>query len=101
MSTDRDLNISHGFDAGNYANAYDTQNLEDAWAQRNALLESEDWGAAFLLGFFSSYELHEIPGDARDRFDEAYYSDAGQRVLELGYTESRRNDYVCEERENS
>lgn len=88
MSTATDTELSHGFSAGNYANAYQTQDLDEV----SEVLEANGsrYRAAFILGFFSSYELHEIPADARERFDEAYHSEAGQRVLELGYTEPRK-----------
>lgn len=89
---ERDLELSHGFSAGNYANAYQTEDLGEVSEVLDA--NEEPYRHAFILGFFSSYELHEIPGDARERFDEAYHSDNGQRVLALGYTEPR--DYNAE-----
>jgi len=91
-----DLDLSHGFSAGNYCNAYETEELSAGLAQRNVTTASEAYRAAFIMGFFGSYELHEISDDARERFDEAYHSDHGKRVLELGYTEARSEDYAKE-----
>ncbi len=62
--------FSRGFDAGNYASAYVTEDF-GAW------YDAHDIGnkpAAFIegaiLGFFSSFELHEI-GDEVAREDVA------------------------------
>lgn len=84
---DRDTDLSHGFDAGNYANAYETQDLTAGLTKHND--QSEAFRHAYTLGFFSSYELDEIPSDVRDQFDDAYTSEDGQRVLALGYTDAR------------
>jgi len=86
---ERDLELSHGFDAGNYCNAYETQDIEDALVMRDVRDHSKAYRNAFILGFFSSYELHEIPGMDQHRLIDAYHSEDGTRVLELGYTEAR------------
>lgn len=91
------IDLAHGFSAGNYANAYETEDLEVAIQKRNVATRSEAYRAAFILGFYGSYELHEIPLSHRDAFDEAYHSDYGHGVLELGYTGSRKKDYAKEQ----
>lgn len=98
MTEEADLDLSHGFDAGNYANAYETENLEVAMQGRRVFEKSEAYRTAFILGFYSGYELHEIPGSRREEFDEAYHSDTGRRVLELGYIDSRGESYANEQR---
>jgi len=93
---ERDIELSHGFSAGNYCNAYETSNLEEALEKRDLEERSEPYSVAFVMGFFASYELEEIPGSYREEFDQAYHSKLGQRVLELGYTEGRDDDYKKE-----
>lgn len=86
--------ISRGFSHGNYANAYETQDVDVMLAKiRN---RSQAFRDAAVLGFFSSYELDEIPGSDRDTFDAAYFSEHGQRCVALKYTESRQADYARE-----
>ena len=57
--------ISRAFDAGNYANAYESQDLLKACAkaEKKYPVESKKqaWCDGFVLGFFSSYEIKEIP----------------------------------------
>jgi hypothetical protein len=64
--TDR-LEFSHGFDRGNYASAYETQNYEAAQAAING--STGFYRIGHLLGFFSSYELHEVPGGWQDEVE--------------------------------
>lgn len=87
--------LSRGFDAGNYSNAYETQDLIAATDHRQAFVD-EAYRTGFILGFFSSYELHEIDGAVRDIFEEAYHSDLGRRVRELGYSDSMEDAYTKE-----
>ena len=94
---DLDTELSHGFAAGNYANAYETENLEVAMQSRRVFEKSEAYRTACILGFDGSYELHEIPAVRREEFDEAYHSDYGARLLELGYSGSRKKDYANEQ----
>lgn len=67
--------FERGYDAGNYANAYETEDLESA-------LEAEGYDddmplnprrfrfrEGFVLGFFSSYELDEIPDEHREEVE--------------------------------
>jgi hypothetical protein len=79
-----DTQLSRGFDAGNYANAYETTNLTQAITSLSPNRD-EAYLSAFTLGFFATYELDEIPGTHQDTYLNAYHSPAGQRCLELGY----------------
>jgi hypothetical protein len=87
--SDRDLRLSHGFDAGNYCSSYETVDYTKAVAMRDLKGSGKPYATAFILGFFASYELHEIPAIHRDKYVEAYQSEYGQRVLELGYIDPR------------
>lgn len=60
--------FSRGFDSGNYGNAYESQ-YWDTWSARHNFGEhrSEAYNEGLFLGFFSSYELHEVPARHRDR----------------------------------
>lgn len=101
QNIERDAAISRGYSAGNYANAYETTDLEtalDALNEDDSLDGYDDdsvraYRIAFVLGFFGSYELSEIGSDERDRFDECYWSDIGAIVREHGYCDSRDEDY--------
>lgn len=64
--------FDRGWCCGNYTNAYETENLDAVnvsdKAERRGGLQPLDrlalaqaWAAGFILGFFSSYEDHEIP----------------------------------------
>jgi hypothetical protein len=86
---DRDTDLSRGFSAGNYCNAYETQDFASAIVKREVKDKSSAFAIAFTMGFFGSYELHEIPDDHREMFIDAYKSSLGQRVLELGYCDPR------------
>lgn len=51
---------SQGYDRGNYGNACESQSW-DRWSRKNRYDEhSEAYREGMLLGFFSSYEPHEI-----------------------------------------
>lgn len=61
--------LNAGYDTGNYASAYISPELFEAWRnQQRDLPEGPDpqwpYDAGFILGFFSSYEEHEIPSEA-------------------------------------
>lgn len=57
----KNANFTRGYDAGNYGNAYESQDW-NAWsAKRNLSARSNEYRQGAMLGFFSSYELHEIP----------------------------------------
>lgn len=54
--------FDRGFDHGNYAAAYETDDVENAIGKAKG---AEREGV--ILGFFSSYEIHEVPEDYQDR----------------------------------
>lgn len=86
----RATEISRAFSSGNYANAYESTDLDDF--EIDEMVDHER--AAFVLGFFGSYSLGEI-GD-REIFDECYFSEAGQACVAAGYTDSRADEYAEE-----
>lgn len=51
--------FSKGFDRGNYGAAYELQDW-DSWYAENCGEESDAYRDGLLLGFFSSFEIHEI-----------------------------------------
>lgn len=57
--------LHRGYEAGNYASAYVSENYTVARQRRgnNEYLSAwrNAYDAAFLLDFFSTYETHEIP----------------------------------------
>lgn len=59
--------LSHGFYRGNYANAYETEDYEQAVKQ--LVGQTGFYRVGFLVGFFSSYELHEVPGEQQDEVE--------------------------------
>ena len=79
-----DNELHRGFDAGNFANAYETDRYDRAIGGQED--ESPEYQAAFTLGFFASYEEHERYEHA-DAYGEALASPAGQRCLQLGFIE--------------
>jgi hypothetical protein len=81
--------MSRGFDAGNYANAYVSENYLTAFNADTGPKEHEAYCAGFVLGFFSSYEVDEIPGDCRDMFEHNFFSKFGQAIVEAGYCDPR------------
>lgn len=105
LTADDKTEISQAFSAGNYAAAYETEDLDEALEAFNA--ESDDDSDtlirynrpdherfAFIVGFFASCELHEISD--REAYDEAYWSTAGRACVEAGYIDSRDEDYAAE-----
>jgi hypothetical protein len=65
----RDEAIERGFDAGNYANAYVSEDFDTAWDANSKLdprYPLESYRDAFLIGFFSSYEDHELPTEYQE-----------------------------------
>lgn len=87
--------VRHGFDHGNYANAYDTEDCADMLDAIDPKA-SKDYRNAAIVGFFASYELNEIPGAARGTHDEAYWSKAGQACVMAGYLDSRDGAYAAD-----
>jgi hypothetical protein len=85
--------LSRGFDAGNFANAYEGEDYQKTINARAvpkipAALRSA-YHAAFTLGFFASYEAHEIPDDHRAAYWTAYRSASGRECLRLGFIDPR------------
>jgi hypothetical protein len=85
MTNKQKRDISNGFDAGNYASAYETTCLSDA-LERLSCKRSDAYRDAFILGFLSTYELHEMGSDV-DAYLTAYHSEAGRECLAAGYVE--------------
>ncbi len=85
-----DQHLSDGFDDGNYANAYETQNYNKAIA-RLSMNRSDAYIVAFTLGFFAAYELDEM-GEHEYTYLDAYHSTYGQRCVELGYVDALDSD---------
>lgn len=81
----REMDLSRGFDAGNYASAYETTDYSEALA-RLSMNRSEAYRVAFTLGFFGSYEPNEM-GEHEQAYREALASDHGQRCVALGYVD--------------
>lgn len=93
FTLDQRTEMSQAFDAGNYANAYETNDLDSCDIDEMP----EHRRAAFVLGFFGSYTLEEIGSD-REAFDEAYFSAAGRYVVQVAkYTDDRSDEYAAEE----
>lgn len=84
--------ISRAFDRGNFANAYESTDLDDF--DLDDISEHER--AAFVLGFFGTYSLDEIGSD-REIFDECYWSAAGRYVVNVArYTDCRADEYAAD-----
>lgn len=75
-----DETFTRAMDRGDYASAYETETLdEDAPGEAYALARTQgdipkgasaqEYCAGYVLGFFGSYELHEIPDDWRDEVE--------------------------------
>jgi hypothetical protein len=89
-NVDLDTVLSRGFDAGNYAAAYETTDYDDAIARRS-MNRCAAYVAAFTLGFFGSCEPHEM-GEHEDTYREALASEHGKRCVELGYVDRAVGD---------
>ena len=68
LDTESKTQFSRGYDRGNYGNAYESGDWE-TWSERNEFDErSTPYREGMLLGYFSTYELHEISDeDVRDQ----------------------------------
>lgn len=89
LTLEQKTEISRAFSAGSFADAYETNDLDNTHVED--LPEHER--AAFVLGFFSSYTLDEIGSD-REIFDECYFSEAGKYIVnEAGYCDDRTEEY--------
>jgi hypothetical protein len=81
-----DQELTLGFDAGNYAAAYEDTDLSIALAKLS-MNRTDAYVAAFTLGFLSSLSYEELGGDT-EAYDEAMNSRYGQRCFQLGFIES-------------
>ena len=79
--------LTYGFAAGNYANAYETTDLSEALAKLS-MNRSAEYVAAFTLGFLSSYSLGEMGSDV-EAYREAYFSETGKACIAAGYVDIR------------
>lgn len=93
MSPKTDTALRRGFDAGNYAAAYETDCYDTAIAGLS-MNRSAEYEAAFTLGFFSSCELSEMSDP--DAF-EAAYALVAPRMIELGIAVEREEEEEEEE----
>lgn len=74
--------LSRAFDDGDYAAAYETEDYAAARQEREGF--DADYHAAFILGFFSSYEPHEM-GEHEDDWRQALESEVGRYVSNEGW----------------
>lgn len=94
--------LSRGLHSGNYASAYVSEEFEVAKEKEqeedhNDVFAGEDaprayreaWEAAFIIGFYGSYETHEVDSEHVEELIEATNT-WGARIRELGL--------VCDER---
>lgn len=89
--------VREAFNAGNYCNAYVSDDLSKAWdaeTQHDPYLSmhTSKWATkgyrdAFIVGFYSSYRRSEVPTKYRDEFESANASKAGQTCVMLGYVD--------------
>ncbi len=86
--------ISRGFDAGNYANAYETTDYDRALASLSPN-RAKAYVAAFTLGFFGSYEPGEM-GSYLEAVEQAYAL-VGKRAKSLGIAVTEPIDVSGEE----
>jgi hypothetical protein len=69
-----------GYTEGNYSSAYVSENPAVAWDKLETEHDKEsDFYAGFILGFFGSYELHEIPLLYQDEVEHIRNTEAGKR----------------------
>ena len=92
------LSIHRGYDAGNYANAYETTDYERAIAKLSPN-RSATYVAAFTLGFFGSYSPAEM-GSHLEAYHEALAL-VGKRAKELGIAVNDAVDYSGEDTHTS
>lgn len=78
--------LSQGFDAGNYAAVYISEDLDFAKGNDKEFQEndSEAYRAAYIIGFFSSFHQDEIPSDHIDEWRAAMASH-GVAMRDAGY----------------
>lgn len=93
---ERDIALSHGFDAGNYASAYQTTDgaaaLEALAIPAEHAAHAAAYRAAFMLGFYSSHEIDEM-GEQADAYLEALRGPHGQRCAAIGIAVPTEDDF--------
>lgn len=76
----QDETFTRAMDRGNYANAYETETLTDGAIDADReraistgaistgayIADPAQYRAGYVLGFFASYETHEVPADWQD-----------------------------------
>lgn len=98
--------LSHGFSAGNYANAYTSEDLDDAWAEEereddekamDGVEETKLYRAGFIIGFFASHTSMEVPDDHLEELLAAHQK-YGKQMLDAGIAVGERDGegIVCE-----
>jgi len=85
-----DDQISRGFDAGNYANAYETNSFATALASLSPN-RAKAYVAAFTLGYFGDREPNELTEAQLEAVTEAYAL-VGKRAKALGIAVSEPVD---------
>lgn len=94
--------LSNAFSAGNYANAYVSEDLDAAWEHEgesepdDIIANPDGYRAAFVIGFFSSYEADEIPEEHRDEWIDAY-TKFGPTMKTIGIAVEREDAASSEE----
>ena len=100
--SERDLtHYDRGNCAGNYAEAYISPDYGRAFAKDTGPKEHSAYCTAFILGYFATYELNEIPSEYREMFDAAYWSEHGQAMVVVEQADDRFADYATEQTELS
>lgn len=84
--------LSRGFDAGNYDSVYVSEDYMVAFSRRSAgepLSAHDAWCTGYVLGFFSSWELHEVPQDLQEMVTVARTrrDDVGKLAHKMGLVE--------------
>ena len=88
-----DVKIAQAFAAGDYASAYKTMSLLDAFENECFPDDDPSHRTAFVLGYFATFTLKEmLPGD-REIYTDAYFSAEGSRLIEMGCLDPRTDEY--------
>jgi hypothetical protein len=83
--------ISRAFDSGNCDSAYVSEDLDTAWEkdQGGENPTPVKYRAAYVVAFFGTHELDEIPSEYREEFEQAWHSPVGKAVRTAGYVDPR------------
>ena len=100
MSDDR-LHVAKAYIAGNFDNAYVSETLIHAMSQRQTRPDGTVrdspflcslYTAAYILGFFATYEPHEVPIGHHIDYQQAYDSPTGVALRAMGYMDTHPVD---------